>query len=56
MASFKIHMVRKDGYQDSIGKKSFYAILDVCNITFDLGNYYYYKCYYYYHYYNHRLR
>jgi hypothetical protein len=37
MASFKIHMVRKDGYQDSIGKKNFYAILDVCSITFDLG-------------------
>ena len=26
----------KEGYQDSIGKKSFAAILDVCNVTFDL--------------------
>ena len=29
-------MIIKEGYQDSIGKKNFAAILDVCNVTFDL--------------------
>jgi len=29
-------MIIKEGYQDSISKKNFAAILDVCSVAFDL--------------------